>query len=111
MPLSSSSQVTFSKRKVGLLKKAAELGIPCGIKVSLVFSDMNNSLHTYCNNKDIKFLVSPSYSAALKNPCWAEYTEASVRLLTLILVPFRRDPQRAAPKNHREVTHNPQHAL
>ena len=45
------TQVTFMKRKHGLLKKAAELSILCGLKVSLVFSDIQpNSFHVFSND-------------------------------------------------------------
>ena len=36
--------ITFNKRKHGLLKKATELSILCNIKVVLIFTDLNNNL-------------------------------------------------------------------
>lgn len=45
------NQVTFMKRKHGLLKKAAELSILCGLKVSLVFSDIQPGVfHVFSND-------------------------------------------------------------
>ena len=46
--------VTFCKRKVGLLKKACELGVLCGVDVSLAFSDLNNNIHLFKNNSNIQ---------------------------------------------------------
>ena len=36
--------ITFNKRKHGLLKKATELSILCNIKVVLFFTDLHNNL-------------------------------------------------------------------
>lgn len=47
--------MTFAKRKHGLLKKAAELSILCGLKVSLVFSDIQSqNYHVFANDSGYK---------------------------------------------------------
>lgn len=45
--------VTFCKRKLGLLKKAAELATLCGVKVTLLFSDLGDNFHFYTNEPKI----------------------------------------------------------
>ena len=39
-----SFQITFNKRKTGLLKKAAELAMLCKIKLYLAFTDTENNI-------------------------------------------------------------------
>lgn len=46
-------QVTFGKRKQGLLKKAAELGKLCGVKVCIMFSDLSENYHYFSNTSEI----------------------------------------------------------
>ena len=36
--------ITFNKRKLGLLKKATEISLLCNIKVVLFFTDLNDNL-------------------------------------------------------------------
>ena len=43
-------KVTFCKRKVGILKKIAELGSLCNVKYCLAFTDLSNNLHLLSNN-------------------------------------------------------------
>lgn len=47
-------KVTFCKRKHGLLKKAAELATLCGVKVSLLFTDLVESVHYFTNEPSIR---------------------------------------------------------
>ena len=49
-------QVTFYKRKRGLIKKAMELSLLCGVKVFLSLSDKNDRLSIYTSEdcKNIK---------------------------------------------------------
>lgn len=47
--------ITFAKRKHGLLKKAAELSILCGLRVNLLFSDIHSStFHVFNNDCEYK---------------------------------------------------------
>lgn len=39
--------ITFNKRKMGLLKKATELSVLCNVKVYLMFTDMHNNLFRF----------------------------------------------------------------
>ena len=47
----SSRQVTFSKRKTGLLKKAKELAILCDAEVALFFFSSTGKLHEYASSR------------------------------------------------------------
>lgn len=47
-------QVTFCKRKHGLLKKAAELATLCGVKVCLLFTDLVESVHYFTNEPAVR---------------------------------------------------------
>ncbi|PVU95840.1 hypothetical protein BB559_002592 [Furculomyces boomerangus] len=49
--------VTFTRRKSGLMKKAHELSVLCGVKVALVVFDSKNASHVYssCETPDALF--------------------------------------------------------
>ncbi|KTW27756.1 hypothetical protein T552_02196 [Pneumocystis carinii B80] len=42
---------TFSRRRNGLLKKAYELSVLCGIDVTILIFDEKNKCHVYCSNE------------------------------------------------------------
>lgn len=44
-----SRQVTFSKRKSGLLKKAYELSVLCDVEVSLIIFSSSEKLYEFSN--------------------------------------------------------------
>ena len=46
-----SRQVTFAKRRSGLLKKAYELSILCDAEVGLVVFSSTGRLYEFCNTK------------------------------------------------------------
>ena len=67
-----------------MLKKAAELSILCGVKVTLVFTDLNNTVHTYSNNSDIKWVPSQNLKKEVGDPpFFINYTNVDVRLISL----------------------------
>ncbi len=43
-------QVTFSKRKLGLIKKAYELSVLCGCEVGLIIFSPSGKLYQYASN-------------------------------------------------------------
>ncbi|KAM0936084.1 putative transcription factor MADS-type1 family [Dioscorea sansibarensis] len=55
---SSSRQVTFSKRRNGLLKKAKELGILCDAEIGLIVFSSTGRLYDYTNTKYLFILFS-----------------------------------------------------
>ncbi|ORY72875.1 SRF-like protein [Neocallimastix californiae] len=51
-------QVTFSKRKFGLMKKAYELSVLCGCEVGLImFTGTNNKLFQYASSDMDRILL------------------------------------------------------
>jgi hypothetical protein len=55
----SSRQVTFSKRRNGLMKKARELSILCDVQVALIVFSSRGKLYEFCSgNRQRAFLFS-----------------------------------------------------
>ncbi|CCJ30146.1 unnamed protein product [Pneumocystis jirovecii] len=44
------SRTTFSRRRNGLLKKAYELSVLCGIDITVLIFDTKNKCHVYCSD-------------------------------------------------------------
>ncbi|PRQ54289.1 putative transcription factor MADS-type1 family [Rosa chinensis] len=42
-------QVTFSKRRTGLMKKARELSVLCGVEVGLIIFSAKGRLYEFCS--------------------------------------------------------------
>lgn len=61
-------QVTFAKRRNGLLKKAYELSILCDAEVALILFSNNGKLYEFCSSSR-----SPSLSLSLSNKIWLLY--------------------------------------
>ncbi|KAL2233734.1 UNVERIFIED_CONTAM: MADS-box protein FLOWERING LOCUS C [Sesamum indicum] len=54
----SARQVTFSKRRKGLLKKAKELSVLCDLDVALLIISRHGKLHHFSsNNRFLRFLT------------------------------------------------------
>lgn len=53
-------QVTFCKRRNGLLKKAYELSVLCDAEVALIVFSSRGRLYEYSNNKSVFYLLLPS---------------------------------------------------
>lgn len=52
-------QVTFNKRKNGIIKKAGELSVLCGVDVALIIFSASGKMYYYCSNEyDFRFLLS-----------------------------------------------------
>jgi len=50
-------QITFSKRKGGLLKKAYELSILCDVEIAVVMITSNNKLYQYASSNMNSILI------------------------------------------------------
>ena len=59
-------QVTFTKRKNGLMKKAMELSVLCGCEISLVIFNSNGKLFQY-SSTDMEAILQ-RYSRACHEP-------------------------------------------
>jgi MADS-box transcription factor len=58
----SSRQVTFSKRRNGLMKKARELSILCDVQVALIVFSSRGKLYEFCSgNRQRAFLFFSIY--------------------------------------------------
>ncbi|MCL7046571.1 hypothetical protein MKW94_004335 [Papaver nudicaule] len=76
---STNRQVTYSKRKNGILKKAKEITILCDAHVSLVIFSSTGKMNEYCSSPLIKQL--DRYQKASGNKLWDakhEYLSAEV---------------------------------
>ncbi|GMP70066.1 hypothetical protein CsSME_00029088 [Camellia sinensis var. sinensis] len=51
-------QVTFSKRKNGLLKKAYELSVLCDAEVAVIIFSQKGRLYDFSSSKDFMYLLS-----------------------------------------------------
>lgn len=61
------------------MKKAAELSILCGINVSLIYTDLNNTIHHYSNNDAVLFKLSDGLKNQLGDtPNYAKYNNTDV---------------------------------
>ncbi|KAE9606332.1 putative transcription factor MADS-type1 family [Lupinus albus] len=55
-------QVTFCKRRNGLLKKAYELSVLCDAEVALVVFSNRGRLYEYANNRSFPYISSTPYN-------------------------------------------------
>lgn len=59
----STRQVTFSKRKRGLLKKAQELSVLCGVEVAVVIFSGGGKLYEFSGGE--RYIVSSNSNSIL----------------------------------------------
>ena len=76
-------QVTFYKRKRGLLKKAMELSLLCDVKCFLCIVDKNEKVLVFSSEEDINSMIN-NYCLNYKN-AREVYTHADV-IFQIILV-------------------------
>ncbi|XP_065874486.1 MADS-box transcription factor 23-like isoform X2 [Euphorbia lathyris] len=53
----SSRQVTFSKRRNGLMKKARELSILCDVEIGVIVFSSSGKLYQYCSDSSLNKIV------------------------------------------------------
>ncbi|KAL8171975.1 hypothetical protein V2J09_023779 [Rumex salicifolius] len=77
-------QVTYSKRKTGLLKKAEELTVLCDAKVSLIMISSTNKVHEYTSPSTNTKQVYDAYQKTIFPDLWSsEYAKLEEELRKL----------------------------
>ncbi|CAN1329551.1 Floral homeotic protein AGAMOUS [Linum perenne] len=85
-------QVTFCKRRSGLLKKAYELSVLCDAEVALVVFSSRGRLYEYANNSSVKGTIE-RYKKATSDPSTTDsVTETNVQVHTLSKQPKSQNP-------------------
>lgn len=56
-----SRQVTFSKRRNGLLKKAHELSVLCDAEVAVIVFSQKGRLYEFSSSEYVSWLIYPNY--------------------------------------------------
>ncbi|KAI3513546.1 hypothetical protein L1887_20882 [Cichorium endivia] len=66
----SNRQVTYSKRKNGIIKKAKEITVLCDAKVSLVINGSSGKMYEYCSPKTNLIDMLDRYQRLSGNKLW-----------------------------------------
>nr|ASY97764.1 AP31 [Cercidiphyllum japonicum] len=72
---STNRQVTYSKRRKGLFKKANELAILCDAKVSIIMHSNTGKLHEYISPSTTTKQLFDEYQKTLKIDLWSSHYE------------------------------------
>ena len=80
-------QITFSKRKYGLLKKAYELSILCDTEIAIMMITSNSKLYQYASSNINEFLmkyteIQEPFESKTNADVW------QVRMMHLIMLPL-----------------------
>ncbi|WCJ38793.1 MADS-box transcription factor 2 [Euphorbia peplus] len=69
-------QVTFSKRRNGLFKKARELSVLCDIEIGVVIFSGSGKLYQFCNstNSQISICILRSNQLKTYSSNWQEFS-------------------------------------
>ncbi|KAM3753777.1 hypothetical protein ACB098_03G118000 [Castanea mollissima] len=65
----SSRQVTFSKRRSGLIKKARELSVLCDVEIALFVFSSRGKLYEFSSGNRQAFFFTFSSCSHFSNPC------------------------------------------
>ena len=77
-------QVTFCKRRNGLLKKAYELSVLCDAEVALIVFSTRGRLYEYANQRYIYFFLLFSLLCVSPKPCFSSrFCKNIVRFYTI----------------------------
>ncbi|KAF5463048.1 hypothetical protein F2P56_018997 [Juglans regia] len=68
-------QVTYSKRRNGIFKKAQELTVLCDAKVSLIMFSTSRKLHEYTSPNTTTKEIYDQYQKALGIDLWSSHYE------------------------------------
>ncbi|XP_066361660.1 MADS-box transcription factor 4-like [Miscanthus floridulus] len=69
---STNRQVTFSKRRAGLVKKAREIGVLCDAEVGVVIFSSGGKLHDYCSPRTSLSRILEKYQTNSGKILWDE---------------------------------------
>ncbi|CAI9778068.1 unnamed protein product [Fraxinus pennsylvanica] len=67
---SSNRQVTYSKRRNGMIKKAKEVTVLCDAKVSLVIFGSSGKMHEYCSPSTTLIEMLDNYQRSTGKQLW-----------------------------------------
>jgi hypothetical protein len=67
------------------MKKASELATLCGIKISLVFTDLFENIHTFSNTDDFELLIAREKEELYRESNLFKFTPADVRVPSSLL--------------------------
>ncbi|THU49980.1 hypothetical protein C4D60_Mb06t15270 [Musa balbisiana] len=81
-----SRQVTFCKRRNGLLKKAYELSVLCDAEVALVVFSSRGRLFEYANNRFCSLLLPPLPSFTRRAQFWFAKLRSELVRVDLVVV-------------------------
>ncbi|PPR93225.1 hypothetical protein GOBAR_AA27453 [Gossypium barbadense] len=101
---SSNRQVTYSKRRNGIMKKAKEITILCDAKVSLIIFGSSGKMHEYCSPSTNLVDILDQYQK--RSRLWREeIIETEVEVITCIislLINILQNQQQMAYESARE---------
>uniref|UniRef100_K9LXK1 AGL2-like protein 6 n=1 Tax=Iris fulva TaxID=92176 RepID=K9LXK1_9ASPA len=85
-------QVTFAKRRKGLLKKAYELSVLCDAEVALIVFSNRGELHEFCSSfSRCTTRVFPPIPSVLHHPSLLSLRSHRVRFVTESVNPCRHN--------------------
>lgn len=79
-------QVTFCKRRNGLLKKAYELSVLCDAEVALIVFSSRGRLYEYSNSKCVYFVLISNVLLKFRKYDYLSRREASAHFLVLFFL-------------------------
>ncbi|XVF36986.1 hypothetical protein REPUB_Repub19eG0106000 [Reevesia pubescens] len=78
---SSNRQVTYSKRRNGIMKKAKEITVLCDAQVSLIIFASSGKMHEYCSPKTRLIDILDQYQKASGKKLWdAKHENLSIEI-------------------------------
>lgn len=78
---STNRQVTFSKRRIGLLKKARELSVLCDAEVALIIFSSHGKLYDFATKSVCRTIERYQRTLHKKDIQWKQTTESSLELM------------------------------